>query len=64
LAEDETETGDPYDLARWRYVLHKSWASRFKAISERGNEAEIRNGADSLFEIAFQLQSGWKHNFK
>jgi hypothetical protein len=64
LAADKTEVHDFYNLERWRYTLHKSWSSHFAAISKSGNEAEIRNGAVDLFELAFRQQSGWKHNFK
>jgi hypothetical protein len=64
LPVDQTEADDRYDLERWRYTLHKSWSSHFVATLMSGNETEIRNGTDDLFELAFQQRSGWKQRFK
>jgi hypothetical protein len=66
LPADKIEVGDndPYDLEGWGRTLHKSWSSLFLAIHGSGNEAEIRNGTDNLFQLAFEQQSEWKHRFR
>jgi hypothetical protein len=66
LPADKIEVGDndPYDLKRWCHTLHESWSSLFMAVHDSGNEAEIRSGTDTLFKLAFQQRSEWKHCFR
>ena len=64
LPSVQIQEEDPYDLQCWRYTLHKSWSSLFVATHNLGNEAEIRNGTENLFELAFQRRSGWQQLFK
>ena len=66
LPANEIEVGDndPYDLKTWCRTLYKSWSSLFYAIHGSGNEAEIRNGTDDLFQLAFEERSERKHRFR
>lgn len=64
LPDDETKDHDPYNLGRWCYALYSHWMFHLTAKFSAGNEAEIRSGSDYLFQLAFQLQSGWKHRVR
>jgi len=64
LPSGQIQEDDPYDLELWGYALYSSWSSHFVAILDSGTETELRNGTVSLFDLAFQQRSGWKHLFK
>jgi len=55
---------DTYNVEHWWSALYISWSSHFVAANTGGNEAELRNGTDNLFRLAFERRSEWKHHFK
>jgi hypothetical protein len=64
LLGGEAKDDDLYNLSLWRYALYSHWAFYFTAAINADNETEIRSGTDYLFQLAFQVQSGWKHHVK